>query len=487
MIDSFGHHILPLLPLPGAGGGKFHLPAAKAACLSARRINGVLTLAGRFELAVVPDTPDFFDSVTVSTKASNEAWQTIRETQRLQWVIPTRRPDLITSSLPSTWIGKGFQNVCVAYMAGSDVDLAGNLHALRSAPLQHRMIILSSSSVPGDLTEHLKGIDWVVFTGNPADAALAETIGSACRQTGAAFLFHQSDRRPENASTVGASKDGSSWATHPFGTKIDLSRPTLPRLMTIRTTTLETPIPSRPEPASAPPEKPALESTVPTRRSDDRPEPSAEFLELEVASPKPDRPAPPSAVPIPVPGDADVQDFARLDRVVRRGLATFIEVGHALAEIRDRDLWRAGNHPSWAAYCLAVGGLTKIHANRLIKGSELASYLAGVKPVGFTCPDVTPASEWQVRPLHRLPDAEKRRVAWYRAVERANGQPTEKVISGVVAELMAGETSSVASKPNRKQNLADTIRRIRELNTAGKARDQIGMLLNQLETLLKLA
>jgi len=61
------------------------------------------------------------------------------------------------------------------------------------------------------------------------------------------------------------------------------------------------------------------------------------------------------------------------------------------------------------------------------------------------------------------------------------------LISDVVAELMADETSAVSSKPNRKQLLGETIRRIRELNAAGGAQEQIGILLNELETLLKLS
>jgi hypothetical protein len=404
-------------------------------------------------------------------------------------VIPTRRPDLITSSLPPTWVGKGFHNVCIAYVADSDADFAKKLQALRNAPLQHRMILLSSSSPPIDLPEHFKGIDWVVFNGNPDDAALAETIESSCRQAGAAFLFHQSDGWRENASTIGDSEDGSSWPTHPFGTKIDLSRPTLPDLVPDRTANSEISIPSAPdEESSAPPATLAMKSTRLTSEPDNAPESLAEVLNLEVIASESTEPKPAivesSSLSV---SDSDQADFARLDGVVRRGLATFIEVGHALAEIRDRELWRTGDHPSWAAYCIAVGGLTKIHANRLIKGSEVSSNIAEVKPTGFTCPNVTPRSEWQIRPLHRLPDAEKQGIAWYRAVERANGQPTEKMVSDVVAELMADETPTPSSKPKRRHLLAETIQRIRKLNAAGGAQQQIEVLLDELVTLLKLA
>jgi hypothetical protein len=481
---SFCHHVIPLLSLPGAAGalgGKVHLPAVKAACKSAERIHGVLTLAGRFELAVVTDTPDFFDPELVNTKARNQAWETIRETQRLQWVIPTRRPDLITSSLPPTWIGKGLQNVCIGYMADSDGDIAKNLQALRNAPLQHRMILLSSSSPPVDLPEHLEGIDWVVFTGNPDDAALAETIGSSCRQSGAAFLFHQSDGRWENESTIGASEDGSPWPTHPFGTKIDLSRPTLPNLMTNQTADSEKPIPSAPEKESTVlPAMRAMKSTGLASEPDSVPEPPAEVLDFEVFATEADHQTPASASPVAVANDAEVQDFTRLDGVVRRGLATFIEVGHALAEIRDRELWRAGGHSSWAEYCGMIGGLSKTHANRIIASARISSHIAEVTPIG-----VTPGNEAQVRPLTRLKQPDQQVLAWTRAVARANGQPTAGMLTEVVTELMAGESPREASGLSPRQRKLEAFLRLRDAFHAKRPRKEIERFLTELENHLQ--
>lgn len=486
---SFGHHLIPLLPqsgAAGASGGKVLLPAVKAACKSAERIHSAIRMAGRFELAVVPDVPDFFDADLVNSKARNHAWETIRESPRLYYVIPTRRPDLITSSLPPTWIGKGFQNVCIGYMADAATGLAENLQALRNAPLQHRMILLSSSSPPIDRPEHLQGIDWVVLTGNPGDAALAEVLGAACRKAGATFLFHQSDGQRENASTIGDSEKGTQWPTHPFGSRIDLSQPTLPNLMTDHSAAPAINISqATPAPASPPPTAVTVAANGDACETDHVRDQGSDVAALEIVTRENNQPPSGSSLPLVMGSDRD--DFARLDSIVRRGMATFIEVGRALAEIRDRELWRAGSHPSWAAYCLAVGGLTKIHANRLIKGSEVASNIAKVKPTGFTCPDVTPRAEWQIRPLHRLPDAERQSIAWFRAVKLANGQPTEKMISDVVAELMADGGSTTSSKPNRKKLAAETIARIRKLSAAGGAHQEIDTLLNELETLLKLA
>lgn len=52
---------------------------------------------------------------------------------------------------------------------------------------------------------------------------------------------------------------------------------------------------------------------------------------------------------------------------------------------------------------------------------------------------------------------------------------------------MADGTSSTSSKPNRKQLAAETIARIRKLSATDGAHEQIDILLNELETLLKIA
>lgn len=462
-------------------GCKAHLSAVKEACKFAERIHGVLAMAGRFEVAMVPETPDFFDASPGMAKARNLVWESVRNTLRLQWVILTRSPDLISSSLPPTWIGKGFQNVCIGYMADTDAAFAEKVQALRHAPVQHRMIHLTSARLPIDLHEHLQGIDWVVFAGNPEDAALAANLESACRQAGVAFLFHQTGGRLETSSDIGASEDGSSWPNHPFGTKIDLLRPTLPKLMVAHTTQSETamvPVADQASASSAIASGPESidQSIEPPGAS----EPAAEMMDFVVVASANSPPVPLSSTPFS--GDAEHNDFTRLDGVVRRGLATFMEVGQALMEIRDRELWRAGGHPSWADYNRTVGGLTKVHANRLIRAAQIAQHLAGVEPIGFT-----PVAESQMRPLCRLQNPEQYTQAWSLGVERAGGgQPTAKQLTNVVAELMAYEPHPAKAKPNRKQLVSTTIKRLRKAVIAKRPPKEIEGIIAELEKLLRL-
>jgi hypothetical protein len=488
-IPSFGHHVIPLLSSPGAAGalgGKVHLSAVKAACKCAERIDGALTMAGRFEVAVVPDVPDFFDPAPGMAKVRNLAWELFRKTFHLQWVILTRHPEFFSSSLPPAWIGKGFQNFCLGLVVEGGDGFAEKLQALRKAPVHRRMILIESRAPAMDFSGQLRGIDWVVFSGDSEDSSRAAEIEAACREANVAFLFHQRDGAINSDLTIDGEVNPPTRPVHPFGTKIVLSRPTLPDLKPVITSTHETfsppaqaendPEPSQPAtmkiidyPVTDSPESPA----VPTEHA-------TEIVKFEIVTPEAAlEPSP----PLPNISEDAHQEFVQLDGVVRRGLGTFKEVGHALAAIRNRELWRAGGHTSWDAYCDAVGGLTKSHANRLIKTSEIASRLAQVTPVG-----VTLQSEWQVRPLCRLKTEDLQITALSRAVERASdGQPTAKLLSDVVAELMADDSPAVASKPNHKQLVAATLQRLRASVAAKDSVKQIDGLIDELEKLLKVA
>lgn len=488
---EFGHHLIPLLSLPGtagAVGGKAHLAAVKEACEAAARIHGPLKMLGRFEIAVVPDVPDFFDPAPAMAKARNLAWELIRNTLYLQWVILTRNPEFVSTSLPSTWIGKGFQNFCLGLVVEGDDGFAEKLQALRKAPVQRRMIFIKSCTPTMDLSGQLGGIDWVVFSGNSEDSSRAAVVEAACREANVAFLFHQPDGAMDSAPNTDAENNSPLRPVHPFGTKIQLFQPTLPDLKPVITSTQETlsqftHVENNPEPSS-PAEMKIIDS--PVKPSPESPghtsEPPSEIVKFEVVSPETAAQEPTSALPPPTVSDDANQEFARLDGVVRQGLGTFKEVGLALAEIRDRELWLAGGHTSWAAYCHAVGGLTKTHANRLINSSEIANHLTQVTPIG-----VTPSSESQVRPLCRLKTQETQAAAWSRAVELANGQPTAKLISDVVAELMADDSPPVASKPGHKQLVAAALGRLRAAVVAKNSVKQIAGLITELEKLLKVA
>jgi hypothetical protein len=125
--------------------------------------------------------------------------------------------------------------------------------------------------------------------------------------------------------------------------------------------------------------------------------------------------------------------LAQHEAVIERGLKSFVEVGEALAAIRDGRLYRA-SHPNFDAY-LADRWPELGHRNyvgKLIRAAHVAVEL------GTTVPNAAPAAEWQVRPLLKLKTPDARLDAWQRAGERAilggRAAPTARDVEAAVME-----------------------------------------------------
>jgi hypothetical protein len=107
--------------------------------------------------------------------------------------------------------------------------------------------------------------------------------------------------------------------------------------------------------------------------------------------------------------DAESVRLADCERKIRSGLQTFVEVGRALADIRDGRLYRQ-THETFEAYCGMEFGLTRKRAYDLMGASDVVDALAqingepvddvGMPPMG----DIPiPTSERQARELSGLP------------------------------------------------------------------------------------
>jgi hypothetical protein len=159
---------------------------------------------------------------------------------------------------------------------------------------------------------------------------------------------------------------------------------------------------------------------------------------------------------------ADKADFKRLDKLVRHGVAAFMESGKALAEIHERKLWRAGGHGTWEAYCREVVGMSKPHAHRLMAASRIALDLVESLPTGNDFPAIIPVSKSQVRPLQRLENPQMRRRAWEKAAGKADGQPTAQDVIEAVVEILEPE-QPLESRPTRSQQRTQLFERFKAL------------------------
>lgn len=130
-----------------------------------------------------------------------------------------------------------------------------------------------------------------------------------------------------------------------------------------------------------------------------------------------------------------------LEQVIDEGLATFVRVGRALQEIRDRRLYRE-SHASFEDYCRERFGLGRHWAYRQIRGAEVTSILEDVD----SCQQSgrLPATEAQARPLTPL-EPEEAREAWSVAVELADGsQPTSGDVREAIERLTEGESDGTS-------------------------------------------
>jgi hypothetical protein len=119
------------------------------------------------------------------------------------------------------------------------------------------------------------------------------------------------------------------------------------------------------------------------------------------------------------------RDRHRLELRVERA---FYEAGKALAELRDRRLYRS-THKTFETYCRDRFRFTRQAANYLIAGADVFENLTTIG-----C-QTLPTSERQVRSLAQL-EPEQQCQAWQQAVEASSGKvPSGRVVKGIVERL----------------------------------------------------
>ena len=93
--------------------------------------------------------------------------------------------------------------------------------------------------------------------------------------------------------------------------------------------------------------------------------------------------------------------------IIESGLQSFYEVGKALLEIRDKELYeKVRGVSNFETYCKERWGMTANYARRLITSSCTTENIKSM-PTGI----IMPSTERQVRPLASLPP-DKQREVW---------------------------------------------------------------------------
>lgn len=133
-------------------------------------------------------------------------------------------------------------------------------------------------------------------------------------------------------------------------------------------------------------------------------------------------------------------ELERLEGIIQKNLGSFLDMGRALMEIRDRKYYQdVLGFETFDAYCKAKWDFSRSYAYRLM---DSASVIDVVSPIG----DIQPATESQCRALAHL-EPQQQREAWQQAVETApDGKVTAAHVQKVVKEMTAAPVPAV-SKP----------------------------------------
>lgn len=127
-----------------------------------------------------------------------EAWQVIKDSPNLDWLILTKRPELVNDRLPADW-GDGYENVWMGITCGVQSSLS-RLLILKDIPARIRFISAEPLMEQIDFRPHLDGsIDWII-TGceqtakekrRPMDMDWVRDIDHQCKDAGVAHFFKQ--------------------------------------------------------------------------------------------------------------------------------------------------------------------------------------------------------------------------------------------------------------------------------------------------------
>lgn len=117
------------------------------------------------------------------------------------------------------------------------------------------------------------------------------------------------------------------------------------------------------------------------------------------------------------------------EKIIEQGAAALLDLAFAYERIKDGKKYRA-RHATWELYCEKRWGLTPQHVNSIITSAKMVREIAAKSEADAS---LLPKSEWQVRPLRALPNADEQAAAWDDAVEEADGeQPTAKQVEDAV-------------------------------------------------------
>lgn len=139
----------------------------------------------------------------------DEAWAVIREASNLDWLILTKRPELVLDRLPADW-NDGWDHVWLGVTVGHEAQSYHRLDQLKNLPAKLRWISAEPLLTDVNFGAHMEWIDWMVTGCEQAakekrvkmDMDWVRNIDRQCRDYGVPHYFKQY-YKTENGEEVG--------------------------------------------------------------------------------------------------------------------------------------------------------------------------------------------------------------------------------------------------------------------------------------------
>jgi hypothetical protein len=131
---------------------------------------------------------------------------------------------------------------------------------------------------------------------------------------------------------------------------------------------------------------------------------------------------------------AELSQLRECEAVIERGQKTFIEVGNALATIKEGKLYKA-HYKTFEKYCKDKWGYTKSHAYRMIESAQVVENLSPMGDKNSKGGVTLPKTEREARPLAQLETPKEQAKAWAEVVKESEktGEPiTAAAVEAVV-------------------------------------------------------
>ncbi len=167
----------------------------KGGWTDADRLDRAARKAGERRRVFTCSMSDFFHPGADQWRA--EAWDVIKRCQDLDWLILTKRPELIAERLPADW-RDGYPNVWLGVTVGCAESLYRLPH-LEAVPAQVKWISAEPLLERMDFTPYLSWLDWIITGCEQAakgeralmDIDWVRDIDRQCKAAGVAHFFKQ--------------------------------------------------------------------------------------------------------------------------------------------------------------------------------------------------------------------------------------------------------------------------------------------------------